>query len=92
MKNEGYRSPEFQAFPLEMRYQQLQERLTGLEFVVGWLMAHACPDEALRFLADQATEMEPSGRHGEYVALLDELSEDVVSWLDQQHADPPAPR
>ena len=78
-----------QLIELEAKNQQLLEMLRAQQMALGWLMARLCPQEARRFLADQATELEPSERHEELVALFDELSEDIEQWTAQWSADQP---
>ena len=68
---------------LEAKNQQLQEMLRAQQMTIGWLMARLCPQDARRFLADQATELEPSGRYAEFVAQFDELSEEIEQWTAQ---------
>jgi hypothetical protein len=79
-----------QLIELEAKNQQLLEMLRAQQMILGWLMARMCPQEARRFLADQATELEPSERYAEFVALFDELGEDVEQWTAQWSADQPA--
>ena len=92
MKNVEFHPITRRLIELELRDKQMQDRLTGLEFVVGWLMAQTCPDESLRYLRDQATDLESSSSNEEFVALLDDLNEDVVQWLAQWRAEKTPPR
>ena len=89
MENVGLHRINRQLVELEAKNQQLLEMLRAQQMALGWLMARLCPQEARRFLADQATELEPSDRYTEFVALFDELSEDVEQWTAQWSADQP---
>ncbi len=84
MGNLDKESLEHRVLRLELSIQQLQEQLGAEGLALSWLMAHVCSDEARRFLAAQANELEPSAKFPEEVAQLDALREDLEQWCAQR--------
>lgn len=68
---------------LEVQTEQMRQRNDGLMLVVGWLLARHPGDDALRFLSSQANELDGHQKHVEYVALLDDLREEIEQWHAQ---------
>lgn len=71
---------------LKVSLDQADHRSCALELVVSWLLARQPEDEAFRFLASQANELENApdkNRHLEAVALLDDLRAQVSDWRAQ---------
>lgn len=78
-------------FDLELHVDQMRQRNDGLMLVVGWLLANHPGDEAMTFLSCQANELDGHQKHVEYVALLDELREEIKQWHAQWPAAQKAP-
>ena len=66
---------------LEVALEQLHRRSEAQMLMLGWTLATLCPDEARRFLALQANELEGTPRHAEDVALFDDLTEEIARFL-----------
>lgn len=61
----------------------LQERVRAQQLVLSWLLARQPDAEGMRFLSNQANELDDSPKFEGEVALLDELREDVAQWHAQ---------
>lgn len=70
----------------EARIRMLEEHCQAQQLVLSWLLARQPAEQALEFLSAQANEFdqpEHQQKYPEYIALLDELREDVVLWHAQ---------
>ena len=69
----------------EARLNILEERCAAQQLVLSWLLARQAP-ESREFLSAQANEFDQplsAEKWPQHIDLLDELREDVASWLAQ---------
>ena len=73
---------------IEARFRILEDEIEALQLVISWLLSQIPGDEAVKFLALQANELDGNPKFQTLIDVLDELRGSVASPRDGIASDP----
>jgi hypothetical protein len=74
------------------RFEQMQDTVDAQQLVMAWLLSQLEHTEGFEtdrireFLLNQSMELVGSPKHGNYVAVIDSLFEDLASFSSLRHS------